>query len=78
MECVLELLARPAPLARSVLGEGARASERTLRHSKYILGSLKMLKQPEGAPKMRLGAWGQGEAGGNTAKQKIWKKEGVK
>lgn len=38
----------PAPLA-PVLGEDARASVRTRRHSEYILGSLERRMQPEGA-----------------------------
>lgn len=58
MECVLEPRARPAPLARSVLGEGARATVRTRRHSEYILGSLEMLKKPERCTKIEV--WGMG------------------
>lgn len=49
MECVLLLGACPAPLA-PVLGEDARASVRTHRHSEYILGSLeRRRKRPEGS-----------------------------
>lgn len=48
MECVLLLRVCPAPLA-PVLGEDARASVRTRRHSEYILGSLERRMQPEGA-----------------------------
>lgn len=59
MECVLLLGVCPAPLA-PVLGEDARASVRTRRHSEYILGSLERRMQPEGARyEMGLG-WVEG------------------
>lgn len=80
MECVLLLGACPAPLAR-VLGEDARASVRTRRHSEYILGSLKRRKQAEGARNETGEGWDAGvrETPEETlpAKQQIWKKEGV-